>query len=58
MIQLLPPEWLPQEIIVLCTEKLLEEQFSRVKELIESGGGTDGHPGQRIRGKVSLYPRR
>jgi CRISPR-associated Csx2 family protein len=42
LLQLLPPERLPQEIIVLCTEKLMEEQFSRLKESVEfeifSGG--------------------
>lgn len=55
LIQLLPPERLPQEIIVLCTEKLLEDQFSRVKELIESGGGTVGRPGRRVCDRP--YPR-
>ena len=42
LLQLLPPERLPQEIIVLCTEKLMKEQFSRLKESVEfeifSGG--------------------
>lgn len=48
LIQLLPPERMPQEIIVLCTEKLLGEQFSRVKDFIESGGFPGGLPDRRI----------
>ena len=56
LMQLLPPERLPQEIIVLCTEKLLEDQFSRVKELIELGGSTVGRPSRRVEARALLIP--
>lgn len=53
LLQLLPPERLPREIIILCTEKL-REQYSRVLELINSGDFSGGQPGKQI--KVTYLP--
>lgn len=53
LLQLLPPERLPREIIVLCTEKL-KEQYGRVSEIINSGNFSCGQPGKQI--KVTQIP--
>ena len=37
LLQLLPAEQLPDELMILCTRKIYEDQFHHFKELVESG---------------------